>query len=322
LAALEFPAISRAMNQPVSPTLLILAAGMSSRYGGASKQTDTMGPCGETLLDYSVYDAKAAGFGRIVFIIRREGETAFRERVVARLEPHIPVALVYQDSTDLPAGFTPPADRRKPWGTGHAVWAARHEVREPFCVINADDYYGRDSFRVMADYLRRPDLDGPPFAWSMVGFQLRNTLSEHGKVARGICRVENGLLRSVEEMTAIYRTDSGAENRPPDGPVVPLTGSETVSLNMWGFTPALFAEFEASLAEFLTQKAGDLSAEYYIPLGVDIAIRQGKAVCRVLPTESQWFGVTYQEDKPRVVAAVQSLVDAGEYPSLLWSAQD
>src|SRR5688572_20775335 len=164
------------------PTLLILAAGMSSRYGGGSKQTDAMGPGGETLLDYSVFDARAAGFGRIVFVIRREGEPAFRERVVSRLEPHIPVALVYQEMTDLPDGFSASSDRQKPWGTGHAVWAARHEVREPFCVINADDFYGRDSFMVMAEYLRRRDLDGPPFAWSMVGFQLQKTLSEHGKV--------------------------------------------------------------------------------------------------------------------------------------------
>ena len=157
------------MSQPVAPALLILAAGMSSRYGGGSKQTDAMGPDGETLLDYSVYDAKAAGFGRIVFIIRREGESAFRERVVSRLEPHIPVALVYQDLMDLPDGFAFPGDRQKPWGTGHAVWAARHEMKEPFCVINADDYYGGNSFNVMADYLRRTDLDGPPCGCSTSG---------------------------------------------------------------------------------------------------------------------------------------------------------
>ncbi len=306
------------MSQPVAPTLLILAAGMSSRYGGGSKQTDAMGPHGETLLDYSVYDAKAAGFGRIVFVIRREGEAAFRERVVSRLEPHIPVALVYQDMKDLPEGFAFPGDRVKPWGTGHAVWAARHEVREPFCVINADDYYGCDSFKVMADYLRRPGLDGPPCAWSMVGFQLKNTLSEHGKVARGICTVRDGLLAGVEELTDIYRTEHGAQNRPPDQIVLALSGEETVSLNMWGFTPGLFAEFGAAFADFLRTKLTDLKAEFYIPLAVDIAIQQGKAICHVLPTSSQWFGVTYQEDKPRVVAAVKAMVDVGAYPSPLW----
>ncbi len=306
------------MSQPVAPTLVILAAGMSSRYGGGSKQTDDMGPSGETLLDYSVYDAKKAGFGRIVFIIRRDGEAAFRERVVSRLERHIPVTLAYQDMMDLPDGFAFPGDRQKPWGTGHAVWAARQAVKEPFCVINADDYYGRDSFKVMADYLRRPDLAGPPLAWSMVGFKLKNSLSEHGKVARGICTESDGLLAGVEELTDIYRTAGGAENRPGGGPVRALSGEETVSLNMWGFTPELFGEFGAAFAEFLKTHINDPKAEFYIPLGVDIAIRQGKATCRVLPTSSQWFGVTYQDDKPRVVAAIKALVDAGEYPSPLW----
>jgi len=302
-----------------SPALLILAAGMSSRYGGGSKQTDAMGPCGETLLDYSVYDAKRAGFGRIVFVIRRENDAAFRERVVSRLEPHLPVALAFQEMTDLPAGFALPAGRTKPWGTGHAVLAARDEITEPFCVINADDYYGRDSFQVMADWLRRPDLDGPPCAWSMVGFRLRKTLSEHGKVARGICEVREGLLTGIEEMTDLYRTAGGAENRPSEGAARALDGETFVSLNMWGFTPAVFADFGASFAAFLEKNAGSERAEFYIPSGVDAAIQSGRATCRVLPTASQWFGVTYQDDKPRVTAAVQALVDAGEYPAPLWS---
>jgi dTDP-glucose pyrophosphorylase len=304
-----------------SPTLLILAAGMSSRYGGGSKQTDAMGPHGETLLDYSVFDAKRAGFGRIVFVIRREDEAAFRERVVSRLESHLPVALAYQEMTDLPAGFAVPAGRTKPWGTGHAVLAARHEIREPFCVINADDYYGRDSFRVMADYLRQSDLDGSPLALSMIGFRLNKTLSEHGKVARGICEVSgSGLLIGIEELTDIFRTPDGAENRPPEQPVRPLTGDEIVSLNMWGFTPAVFADFSSSFAAFLKNNAASERAEFYIPSGVDAAIRAGRATCRVLPTISQWFGVTYQDDKPRVTASIQALVDAGEYASPLWPA--
>jgi MobA-like NTP transferase domain len=310
------------MISPPAPALLILAAGMSSRYGGTSKQTDAMGPHGETLLDYSVHDAREAGFGRIVFIIRREAEAAFRDRVVSRLEPHLPVSLAWQDMADVPSGFTAPGDRQKPWGTGHAVWSARHAIREPFCVINADDYYGRDSFRVMADHLRRTELAGPPLAWSMVGFELRKTVSEHGKVARGLCTVgADGLLTGVEELTDIYRTESGAENRPAGGPPRPLTGLETVSMNMWGFTPEVFREFESSFAAFLSERSSDPKAEFYIPLGVDTAIREGKATCQVLPTSSQWFGVTYQEDKPRVVAAIRALVEAGEYPSPLWTGQ-
>ena len=306
------------MSQPIAPTLLILAAGMSSRYGGGSKQTDAMGPNGETLLDYSVYDANAAGFGRIVFVIREDDKAVFRERVVSRLERHIPVALAFQNVDDLPDGSGLSGNRVKPWGTGHAVWTARHEVKEPFCVINADDYYGRDSFDKMADHLRQTDLNGPPYAWSMVGFQLKNTLSEHGEVARGICDVRDGLLAGVEELTDIYKTADGVENRPAGQPVRPLTGDKTVSLNMWGFTPALFAEFGAAFAEFLKSNLTNPKAEFYIPLGVDTAIRQGRATCRVLPTSSQWFGVTYQEDKPRVVTAIKALVDAGEYPSPLW----
>ncbi len=306
------------MSESVAPTLLILAAGMSSRYGGGSKQTDAMGPDGETLLDYSVYDAKAAGFGRIVFVIRREDEAVFRERAVSRLERHIPVALAFQDLMDLPDDLAFPAGREKPWGTGHAVWAARHEVKEPFCVINADDYYGRDAFKVMADFLRQTHGEDPRCAWSMVGYRLKNTLSEHGKVARGICEVQNGLLAGIEELTDIYRTEHGAENRPSGQTVRALTGGETVSLNMWGFTPALFAEFGEAFADFLRTNLTNPKAEFYIPLGVDIAIRQGKATCRVLPTSSQWFGVTYLEDKPRVVTAIKALVVAGEYSSPLW----
>jgi hypothetical protein len=186
-------------------------------------------------------------------------------------------------------------------------------------VINADDYYGRDSFRVMGEYLKRADLDGPPEKWSMIGFRLRNTLSAYGKVARGICSARNGLLTGVEELTDIYKTADGAENRPEGGPVRPLTGLETVSLNMWGFTPVVFREFGASFADFLQGSGSNPKAEFYIPLGVDLAIQKGASTCRVLPTESQWFGVTYQEDKPRVVSEVKKLVDAGEYASPLWS---
>jgi hypothetical protein len=303
----------------MSPTLLVLAAGMSSRYGGQSKQTDTMGPHGETLLDYSVFDAKRAGFGRVVFIIRREGEAVFRERVVSRLEPHLPIVLAYQDISDLPDDFTLPASRLKPWGTGHAVLAARHEIKEPFCVINADDFYGREAFEAMAAFLQTPTPPSGPLALAMCGYQLRRTLSEHGKVARGLCTTTPaGLLRSVEELTDIYRTPEGAENRPPDAPARPLTGDETVSMNMWGFPPEIFASFSAGLTDFLKVNLLDPKAEYYIPLAVDRALQSGIAQCAVLPTAAQWFGVTYQEDKPRVQAALAEIVDAGAYPARLW----
>lgn len=290
---------------------------MSSRYGGVSKQTDAMGPAGETLLDYSVHDAKRAGFGRVVFIIRREGEAAFRERVVSRLEPHLRVDLVYQDLTDLPDGFACPGDRAKPWGTGHAVLAARHEVTEPFCVINADDFYGRDAFTRVGDFLRRGQ-DGTALRLCMAGYELRNTMSEFGKVARGLCTVADGRLEKVEELTDIWKTESGAENRPEGGPLLPLTGREVVSLNMWGFQPGLFALLEREFTAFLRTSAANPKAEFYIPFAVDNLVRSGEATVDVLPTSSRWFGVTYQQDKPRVQSELQALVTAGEYPSPLW----
>jgi len=305
----------------MSPTLLVLAAGMSSRYGGQSKQTDTMGPNGETLLDYSVFDARRAGFGKVVFIIRREGEAVFRERVVSRLEACLPVALVYQDITDLPEHFTVPASRTKPWGTGHAVLAARHEIKEPFCVINADDFYGREAFSAMAAFLQQPSPAGGPWALAMCGYELRRTLSEYGKVARGICSTTpGGLLSHVEELTDIYQTPEGAENRPPDGPARSLNAQETVSMNMWGFQPEVFPGFQDGLSDFLKTRLLDTKAEYYIPLAVDRLLQSGAATCRVLPTGAQWFGVTYQEDKPRVQAALKALVTAGDYPPSLWES--
>ena len=303
----------------MKPSLLVLAAGMSSRYGGQSKQTDTMGPHGETLLDYSVFDAKRAGFGRVVFIIRQEGEAVFRERVVSRLEPHLPVSLVYQEMMDLPEGFAVPASRSKPWGTGHAVLAARDEIHEPFCVINADDFYGHEAFAEMAAFLTAPQDATAPLALAMCGYELRRTLSEHGKVARGLCSTTaDGLLRNVEELTDIYQTPSGAENRPPAGPTQPLTGSETVSMNMWGFPSAVFAGFTAGLTEFLKTHLSDPKAEYYIPVAVDRLLQSGSATCAVLPTSAQWFGVTYLEDKPRVQQSLQAIVDSGAYPAPLW----
>jgi dTDP-glucose pyrophosphorylase len=308
------------MPSSPAPTLLVLAAGMSSRYGGKSKQTDGMGPAGETLLDYSVSDAKRAGFGRVVFVIRREAEAAFREVVVSRLERQLPVDLAYQDRDDLPGGYQTPESRTKPWGTGHAVLAARDLIQEPFAVINADDFYGRDSFAQLGAFLQTPGLSDQPCRTCMVGFVLRNTLSEHGKVARGICTVrEDGLLSRVEEMTDIYQTATGAENRAEGIPPHPLTGSELVSMNMWGFTPEIFTGLQAQFLTFLQTHHDSSKAEYYIPLGIDLLIQSGQEQCRVLPTASRWFGVTYQEDKPMVQAALRQLVSQGDYPNPLWA---
>ncbi len=302
------------------PTLLVLAAGMSTRYGGTSKQTDGMGPQGETLLDYSVADAKRAGFGRVVFVIRKEAEGAFRAAVVTRLEKILPVDLAYQDLQDLPAGFHCPPERTKPWGTGHAVLAARQAIEEPFAVINADDFYGRDSFAQLGAFLQTPGLSQQPCRACMVGFVLANTLSEHGKVARGLCTVRpDGLLSAVEELTDIYKTPQGAENRPEGGMNRSLQGSELVSMNMWGFTPEIFSGLQEQFIAFLQTRGVSPKAEFYIPLGIDGLIRAGMEQCRVLPTASRWFGVTYQDDKPFVQGELRKLIEAGEYPNPLWS---
>ena len=302
----------------MKPALLVLAAGMSTRYGGTAKQTDAMGPHGETLLDYSVFDAKRAGFARVVFIIRREAEAVFRERVVTRLELHLPVSLVYQDLTDLPIECLGAADRTKPWGTGHAVLAARDEIYESFCVINADDFYGHEAFTAMAAFLQKPTVAGP-LSLAMCGYELRRTLSAHGKVARGLCTTDaEGLLLRVEELTDIYQTPSGAENRPPHEPPIALTGRETVSMNMWGFQPGVFASFIDGFTDFLRSPDRGPTAEFYIPLAVDRMLRTGDATCAVLPTAAQWFGVTYQEDKPIVQEALRSIIASGAYPVSLW----
>jgi hypothetical protein len=302
-------------------TLLVLAAGMSSRYGGASKQTDGMGPNGETILDYSIHDAKAAGFTRVVFVIRVEGEAEFRERVVRHLEPHIPVSLAFQDLDDLPGDRVRPADRAKPWGTGHAVLAARKHIDGPFCVINADDFYGRDSFGKMADFLRSAPMHGNPARFAMVGFALRNTLSHHGTVSRGLCSLDAAdQLTGVEELTDIHAVgNGGAELREADGAVTrSFTGEETVSMNMWGFSPQMIGWLERGFASFFDARSHEPKSEYYIPLAVDELIRADKATVKVLRSSDRWFGVTYQEDRARVEEAMLELTNNGAYPSPLW----
>jgi len=301
----------------MKPTLLVLAAGMGSRYGGL-KQIDPMGPSGETILDYSVFDALRAGFGKVVFIIRPDFEKDFRERIAAKFAGRIEVGFAFQTIDRLPAGFTVPAGREKPWGTTHAILCARDAVQTPFAVINADDFYGRDSYAVLAEDLRRKDPASTDY--SMVGFTLKNTLSDHGTVARGVCRTDDRqFLTDIQELTKIGRLPVGAEHRGDDGVVVSLTGEEPVSMNMWGFTPALFGQLEADFHAFLTARGQEMKSEAYIPLSVGNLIRSGQATCRVLRTSSAWFGVTYREDKPVVQASILAQVRTGAYPTDLWS---
>ena len=302
----------------MKPTLVVLAAGMGSRYGGL-KQVDPVGPSGEAILDYSVFDAHRAGFGKVVFIIRKDIEEVFRRQIGAKYEGLLPVDYAFQDIHDLPAPYAVPAGRTKPWGTAHAIRAARHAVHEPFAAINADDFYGRDAFARLADFLGGVDAAARPLRFAMVGYKLDLTLSDHGSVARGICQVTpDGHLSGVTEMTKLVRTTDGAENREdPDAPVK-LTGAERVSMNLWGFTPALFDMLEERFPAWLARRGAEEKSEWYIPFVVDEMIHEGAAVVDVLPTESAWFGVTYREDKPFVTDAIRALVDAGEYPASLF----
>jgi len=302
----------------MKPTLLILAAGMGSRYGGL-KQLDGMGPCGEVVMDYSVFDAIRAGFGKVVFVIRRDFEEQFKSQLGNRFGAHIKVEYAFQDLNDLPAGYTVPEGRTKPWGTAHAMLAAAGVVHEPCLMINADDFYGRDAFKIIADDLVTPRPNDGKSHYSMAGFLLKNTLSEHGSVARGVCtRDAKGMLASLTEMTKIFKTADGAENREnPDAPVK-LTGNEPVSMNFFGFTPDFFQHLREAFVEFLRENGTDPKAECYVPKVVDSLIAAGKADVRVIDTSGKWFGVTYPEDKAEVVASIKALVDAGEYPSPLW----
>jgi nucleotidyltransferase-like protein len=293
------------------PTLLVLAAGMGSRYGGL-KQIDPVGAHGETIIDYSIYDAIRAGFGKIVFVIRHDIEEPFKKIVGARFEQKIPVEYVFQELDQLPPGFSVPPNRAKPWGTGQAILMAAGAIREPFAAINADDFYGANSFRVLAEHLR----SSADFA--MVGFTLRNTLSEFGSVARGVCKTTaDGFLQSVTELTKIERDGDGAKAIAPDGKTLPLTGDETVSMNMWGFTPALFAPLRERFIEFLKKNGTEEKSEFYIPAAVNEIVRAGHARVKVLRSPDSWFGVTYREDRPFVIEGIRRLIARGEYPEKL-----
>ena len=297
----------------MKPTLVILAAGMGSRYGGL-KQVDPVGPSGETIMDYSIFDAVRAGFNRVVFVIRRDFEDIFKHTIGAKYKDLIDVDYAYQSIDDLPIGYSVPSDRLKPWGTAHAIYAARNVVNAPFAAINADDFYGQDAFRTLAAFLSREEASaGLHFA--MVGYLLQQTLSENGSVARGVCKIRNdGLLETVTEMTKLVRVPDGVENQEKVNEPVKLTGQERVSMNMWGFTPQLFDALAERFPQWLERNARNGNSEWYIPFVVDELVKEEQADVVVLPTESSWFGVTYREDKPRVVEAIQKLVDAGVYP--------
>jgi len=297
--------------------LLVLAAGAGSRFGGL-KQLEPVGPDGETLTDYAVYDAFRAGVRRAVFVVRREMEREFHETLGRRYEKRVEVAYAHQELGDLPAGVAPPAGRWKPWGTGHAVLSARGKMTGPFLAINADDWYGADGFAKLAAFLSAPAGAGPA-RWALVAFRLAKTLSEHGAVSRGVCEVSRGgRLRSVTEHTGIRRSADGVLGTGPGDVARRFTGDEPVSLNLWGFTPSLFPELERGFGSFLAERGGDPKAEFYLPAAVDAALGAGRAEVSVLATEEEWFGVTYREDLSRVRAAIAARVGAGLDPQPLW----
>lgn len=300
----------------MKPTLFILAAGMGSRYGGL-KQLDGLGPNGETIMDYSVFDAIRAGFGKVVFVIRKDFEADFREKVLSKYEGVIPVEVVFQSIDKLPEGFTCPADRTKPWGTNHAVLMGKDAIREPFAVINADDFYGRDAFAVIAQELMKPrDRKGD---YCMVGFRVGNTMTENGSVARGVCENKDGYLTSVVERTAIsYDPEHRIVFTDENGVVQTLEPNTPVSMNMWGFTPDYFDFSEREFVNFLKKDINTPKAEFFIPLCIDTLINSGEATVKVLDTDSKWFGVTYSADRPAVVAKFAELTEKGEYPSPLF----
>jgi NDP-sugar pyrophosphorylase family protein len=300
----------------MKPSILVLAAGMGSRYGG-NKQLDEVGPSGETIIDYSIYDAIRAGFGKIVFVIRRDIEDQVKERFVKRLKGKIEVDYVFQDITNLPEGVKVAPDRQKPWGTSHAILVAKDKMKEPFGVINADDYYGVESFRILHDFLVN---DKDPDCYSIVGYKLGNTLSEHGHVNRGVCGVgDNGLLVNIVETRQIEKTASGAKAPGADGSTLHFTGNEVVSMNLWGFKPSCFDYLGKEFRNFINNKGMDLKSELDIPTSVDKFVKSGSIKIKILMSNERWFGVTYREDKPFVVESIKEMINKGVYPERIYS---
>lgn len=298
----------------MKPTLLILAAGMGSRYGGL-KQLDRLGPSGETIMDYSVFDAKRAGFGKVVFVIRKSFEKEFREIFVDKLKGHIDVELVFQEINNVPKGIIVPEDRTKPWGTGHAILVAKDAVKEPFVVINADDFYGAEAYQVTADFLKNQAGEKE---YAMCGYQLDKTLSDFGTVSRGVCKTDSdGYLITVTERTSIAKTDNHISYKEGEN-TFPLNATDIVSMNFWGFHPSLFNHLQQKFNAFIQKNAENPKSEFYIPFVVDELMHEGKVKTKVLQSQATWFGVTYQEDRPVTVDKIKQLVDKGIYPAKLW----
>jgi hypothetical protein len=301
----------------MQPTLLVLAAGTGSRYGGL-KQIDPVGPNGEIILDYSIYDAIRAGFGKVVFVIRKDIELEFKQSIWKRFSGVIPVEYVFQELTDLPSGYSVPEGRVKPWGTGHAILAARDVIDEPFAVINADDFYGRTGYHLLFEYLSIAN-GGNYTDYAMVGYKLRNTLSDFGSVSRGICECDRkGFVTKVVERTAIFRNGKDALIVEHDGSETTVSGDSLVSMNFWGGTPSIFNHLASAFRGFLSEKGSDLSSEFFIPSVVGDLVDRGVAKVTMLKNTGAWFGVTYREDKAMVTNNIQKLVDAGFYPEKLF----
>jgi len=299
----------------MKPTLLILAAGMGSRFGGL-KQVEPVGPNGEAIIDYTIFDAIRAGFGKVVFVIRESFADAFKEKFEAKLNGKIDVEYVFQELDNLPVGFTLPEGREKPWGTAHAILVAKDVINEPFCAINADDFYGEGAYQIMADFLNN-SLQEQTF--SMIGYQLKNTLSEHGSVSRGMCTVnENDNLVKIVETHNIFKKDAAAVTIAEDGSETALTGNERVSMNFWGFHPSIFKTLESKFGQFLKTEIDKPKSEMYIPSVVFEMIEDNEVEVKVLKANSPWFGVTYKEDKPIVVNKINTLINEGVYPEKLW----
>lgn len=300
----------------MKPTLFVLAAGMGSRYGGL-KQIDGLGPNGETIMDYSVFDALRAGFGKIVFVIREDFAEDFKRVVLSKYEGKVECRICFQSIDKVPAGYTYNPDRKKPWGTNHAVLMGKEVINEPFAVINADDFYGKESFEVLYKHLS--EIEGTKGNYCMVGYRVCNTLSENGSVSRGVCATDaNECLTGVVERTSIERKNGQIVYVDENGQDVAIGENTPVSMNMWGFTPEYFGYVEEAFKAFLTEKGQELKSEFYIPTLVDELIHAGKATCKVLDTEAKWFGVTYSEDRPQVVAKIAALTEAGVYPNPLF----
>lgn len=295
----------------MQPTLLVLAAGIGSRYGGL-KQVEPVGPSGEIILEYSIYDALRAGFGKVVFVIRHDIEEVFEAEIAARIAGQVPYEYAYQELDRLPHSNPTPPERRKPWGTGHAVWVARQQIDGPFAVINADDFYGRQAFDELGRYLESPSSN-----YAMVGFRLDQTLSENGSVSRGVCSVAaDGHLESVVEYTDIQRRGGNIVATDPAGE---FDGTEPVSMNFWGLQPDVFQRLETQFEQFLETRGGELKSEFYLPAAIDRMISEGQGQVRVLRSEDRWFGVTYPEDRGAVASGIRKVVAEGRYPERLWN---